>query len=76
MPPDYYRVNHAAICVSGGSVATLYSFYIVPATDNSITLNGDIACINIFHVNAVYESLGVLFSAVWLDGKQAKLLYV
>ena len=76
MPPDYYRVNHAAICVSNGSVTVSYSFYRVPATDNSITLNGDITCINICHVNAVYESLDMVFSAVWLDGKQAKLLYV
>ena len=70
MPPDYYRVNHAAICVSDGSITAFYSFHIVPANENSITLNGvNIACINIFHVNAVYVSLNAFFSAVWLDGK-------
>ena len=73
-PPDSYRLIHAAIDISNGAVTTLYRFFPLPATQQSIVLTGASQDdINIFHLNAVYGD--TIFSAIFLNGMCVCTLY-
>ena len=71
-PPDVdYRVIHAAVQISGGSVTSVsYNFLLLNRLDTCTTFSGvNRGDLHIFHVNAVY--LSSIFSAIHLEGKCA-----
>ena len=72
-PPELrYRLNHAAIVISSGTSTVTYRHVIIPRVDTSITLSGvSRNDINIFHLNAVYQSS--FYSAVFLSGESTQI---